>query len=359
MKDIINTIINLIKGKNYTVLVLLVILLLFIWLYKILKETIIKSIKSENKHKKEYMDLLIRLCKSESKSNDCKCYYDLLAYVDDNRQYRRIEYYLEKNDNNSLNKFVRAQIYELRQNSIINSDGLDFLPHSYKYLFCRSRICNTVILPAVLSFFIIFMVLVLLYGVASNNDLEFVLIIITYAIPIILTICSFSIMSTKRYSFDPLIKKVFYSIPFFVLVIEMFLKSSLVLYSIISFVLYIIYLIVLNNNRRNKTVNITKFIDKFKKKELDIDKELGIQCKNDINIIISKEENVYSFAYFDIYSLVAVYQYKIIDGKVTSFNSFEDVSILNHKEKINSEVNKSVKKILKTNTIYPISSNDN
>jgi hypothetical protein len=118
-------------------------------------------------------------------------------------------------------------------------------------------------------------------------------------------------------------------------------------------------LIVLYHNRQNKTVDISKFIDKLKKKKLDIDKELGIQCKNDINLIIPKEENVYSFAYFDIYSLVAVYQYKIIDGKVTFFNSFEDVSILDHKEKINSEVNKSVKKILKTNTIYPISSNDN
>ena len=68
----------------------------------------------------------------------------------------------------------------------------------------------------------------------------------------------------------------------------------------------------------------------------------------------SKDRKMNIHLFFDVYSLVAVYQYSIIDGKVTLFNSFEDVSILDHKEKTKSEVNEFVQKKFKIETIYPI-----
>lgn len=353
MGEIINTIINLIKEKNYTVLIYAITVLLFVLLFILLRRATIKSTKVKTKRTNKYINLLIQYRKNASNATDCKCYYDLLSYVDDDRDYKRIEYYIEHNDNGKIQKYIKSEMYKLRRENLKNADGPDYSVKSIKNTMHRFQIYDSIILPTLFSLTILYCVFMMVFCVVSSNNVSFVLGLIFVAILIVTIIYSFSIIMTDRFSFDPVLIRICYVMPFLVWVILSELSVPLNWLSIISIMIYLVFLIVLNHNRKNSTIDISKAIHKFKTYKLDL--VLSLQCTNDINENISRDEKTYTFAYFDLYSLVAVYQYSIFDGKVTLFNSFEDVSILDHKEKIKSEVNELVKKKFKTDTIYPIS----
>ena len=327
--------------------------ILFIVLFIILRKATIKSTKVKTKRTNKYINLLIQYRKNASKATDCKCYYNLLSYVVDNRDYKRIEYYIEHNEKEKIQDYIKSEMYKLSRENLKNADGPDYSAKSIKNIIHRFQIYDSIILPALLSLAIIYCVYMMVFCVVSSNNVSFVLGFISVAILIITIIYSFSIIMTDRFSFDPELIRIYYCMPFFVFVILSELGVPLNWLLIISIMIYLLFLIVLNHNRKTSTIDISKIIRKSKTYKLDL--VLSLQCTNDINENISRDEKSYTFAYFDLYSLVAVYQYSIIDEKVTLFNSFEDVSILDHKEKIKSEVNECVKKKFKTDTIYPIS----
>jgi len=357
MKDIINTIITLVNEKNYSVLTVTLVILLFSLLFLILKKSLVKATKADKKRNKKYMDLLIEFRKNVPESTDCRCYYDLLSYVDDDRDYKRIEYYIEHNDNEKIQDFIKSEMYKLRRESLKNADGPDYSIHYIKNVMHRFQIYEAIVLPALLSILIIYCAFMLIFCVASSKNISFVIGLIFVAIILITIIYSFSIIVTERYSFDPIIIKIYYFVPLFVLIIISEISIALNWLSIISIIVYLVFLIVLNHNRKNNTLDISTVIQKRKKWKKDM--VLGLCCVNDVSKSISYEKDVYTFAYFEKYCLVAVYQYRSIDGRFTRINSFEDVSIIRCHDSIQSNADEYVKKKLKVDIIHPVSSNDN
>lgn len=357
MSEIINTIINLIEGKNYTVLMCAITIILLIVLFIILRKATIKSTKVKTKRTNKYIKLLIQYRKNASKATDCSCYYDLLSYVDDNRDYKRIEYYIEHNDNEKIQDYIKSEMYKLRRESLKNADGPDYSIHYIKNVMHRFQIYEAIVLPALLSILIIYCAFMLIFCVASSKNISFVIGLIFVAIILITIIYSFSIIVTERYSFDPIIIKIYYFVPLFVLIIISEISIALNWLSIISIIVYLVFLIVLNHNRKNNALDISTVIQKRKKWKKDM--VLGLCCVNDVSKSISYEKDVYTFAYFEKYCLVAVYQYRSIDGRFTRINSFEDVSIIRCHDSIQSNADEYVKKKLKVDIIHPVSSNDN
>ena len=330
--------------------------ILFIVLFIILRKATIKSTKFSKKRTNAYMNLLINYRKNGSKVTDCTCYYNLLSFVDDDRDYKRIEYYIEHSDNEKIQEYIKSEMYRLRRDSLKNADGPDYSIKFIKNNMNRFQIFKSIILPALLALAIIYCIFIMIFCVVSSKNISFVLGFIFVSILIVTIIYSFSIIMTDRSSFDPILIRICYIMPFFVLIIISELGITLTWLSIISIVVYLVFLIVLNHNRINNTLDISKVVQKQKKWKTDM--VLNLSCVNDVRKSISYEKDLYTFAYFEKYRLVAVFQYKSIDERFTRINVFEDVSIIGCHDRIQSEVDEFIKKKLKTDAIYPISPND-
>ena len=209
METIFKEVIKLYNESEYEKVATVIILLLFILLFRCFQKIFVDNRKDHINKDRTYKKALIRLLSCTINESNIKECYVLSEFAASEKKLNRIEYYIRTNNFTAIVEYIKEELYLLQDKEFTKYEGPESTIKMIGNTLNRIKIKDYIILPAIASFFVIYICIVFLLCItnALNSIFAFV-IIIAVIINAISCAFSLSITFTERYSFDAWLFKI-------------------------------------------------------------------------------------------------------------------------------------------------------
>lgn len=318
MEEVFREVIKLYNEAEYEKVATAIILFLFILLFRCFQKIFIDNRKGHIKKDRMYKKALVRLLSCTINESNIKECYVLSEFATNEKKLNRIDYYIRTNNLNAIVKYIKEELYLLQDKEFTKYEGPESTIKMIGNTLNRIKIKDYIILPAIASFFVIYICIVFILCItnALNSILAFV-IIIAIIINAISCAFSFSITLTERYNFDAkLIKTVYYFPMALFLLLYPERLVTLVLFIILTILVFAALVIILRS--KSSIVNVTRTVNRGKGFTFSYINDF--LNDEDVNQELINDKSLKTLAYFENYTLVALFQIengnKIIKNKI-------------------------------------------
>lgn len=336
METIFKEVIELYNEAEYEKIATVIILLLFIILFRCFQKVFVQNHRNVLKNDRQYKKTLIGLLRkpiSQININDC---YTLTKYASDEKKLSRIEYYIRTNNIKSITNYIKEELFILQDKEFTKYEGPESAIKIIASTLNKIKIKDYIIFPAVTSFLVIYICIVFLLCIANvlNSIIAF-FIIIALMVNSISCVFSFSITMTDRYIFDAWIIKLAYYFPMIIFVfVYPECMVALYIFELLTIIVFIGLVIILR--KKSSLVNVTSIIEKKKGIKYSHIKDFLEDEDVEQELIIDK--SLKTFAFFENYTFVALFQ--IEEGESVIKNKIINKA---YEERIKKSIKKHIK----------------